>query len=58
MRIEETTNGDYLDLSSDNDLVIAIDNSKCIVPLEITWVQAGKLIDALKKWRETGEIED
>ena len=57
MRIQGTANGDYLDIQSDNTNTIFIDNSKCIEPIEIDWVQARQLIDVLKKWRDTGTLD-
>ncbi|MBW9400312.1 hypothetical protein FHC51_10875 [Leclercia sp. EC_58] len=58
MRIERTKSGDYLDINSDNTKTLLIDNSKCIEPIEIDWVQARKLIEVLKQWRDTGKVED
>lgn len=58
MRIERANNGDYLDIQSDNENTIFIDNSKCIEPIEINWVQARVLIDVLKRWRDTGNVEE
>ncbi len=58
MRIERTKSGDYLDINSDNTKTLSIDNSKCIEPIEIDWVQARNLIEVLKQWRDTGKVED
>lgn len=58
MRIERTKSGDYLDIQSDNTKTLFIDNSKCIEPIEIDWVQARKLIEVLQRWRDTGEIAE
>lgn len=58
MRIEHTKNGDYLDINSDNTNTLFIDNSKCVEPIEIDWVQARKLIEVLKKWRDTGFVDE
>lgn len=58
MRIDETMSGDYLDITSDNEMTVFIDNSKCIEPIEIDWVQAAKLIDVLTAWRNDRKIAD